>query len=134
MYTMKTALFVGVNGSTEFVKTDYDRIICTDSRLFTNVSEHILDDFIRTMRTNGFRVKLTHISYDRPFYVKCFNREKYVKYYFNAGFPYGSLLKHEMIDTVIFGKDYAVHPPEYISSLIASIRKYLRDDYRIMQT
>lgn len=131
---MKTALYVGANGNVDFVNSDYDRIICTDSRMFTNVTEHILDEFRATMRSNGFRLKLTYISYNRPFYVKCFNENKYIKYCFNTGFPTGSLLKYEVIDAIIFGRDYAVHPPEYKDSLIRSIAKYLGDNYVVMQT
>ncbi len=131
---MKTALFVGINGHTGFLQTDYDRIICTDSRLFTNATEDILDIFINTMRSHGFRVKLSHIYYDRPFYVKCFNQQKYVKYYFNTCFPHGSLLNYEQINAIIFGRDYSVHSPQYKNSLIASIRKYLKDDCAITQT
>jgi hypothetical protein len=131
---MKTALYVGINGNTNFVNSEYDRIVCTDSRLFTNVSENILDDFIKTMRSKGFRCKFTCISYDRPFYVKCFNEKQYIKYYFNTSFPVGSLLKHEKIDTVILGADYSVHPPEYIQDLIRTLRQYLNEDYSVMQT
>jgi hypothetical protein len=131
---MKTALYVGINGNTDFVNSAYDRIVCTDSRLFTNVTENILDNFLKTMRSKGFRIKLTHISYDRPFYVKCYNEKQFIKYYFNTSFPVGSLLKYEKIDTIILGTDYRSYPSAYIQDLIRTIRQYIDDDYCIMQT
>ena len=131
---MKTALYVGVNGYTDFVNSTYDRIICTDNRQFTNISENILDDFLKTMRSKGYRIKLNHISYDKPFYVKCFNEKQYVKYYFNTILHIGSFIHRENIDVIILVNEYSVYQSEYIQDIIRTIRKYLIDYFSIMQT
>jgi hypothetical protein len=96
---MKTLLYIGAGMDIDPILnySEYDRFIYTIDRPFDNLNDHILDDFIKIIKKQGYSVKIKQISYNQPFYIKCSNDKKHIKYWFNIMVPTSSMLRYENI-------------------------------------
>lgn len=126
---MKTLLYLGAGMDCQpIVHCDFDRYIYVDKRPMHNLNDALLDDFISKIKSLGFKVKLTSISYTQPFYIKCYNDQKYIKYYFNTSIPTSSMLVFENIDAVY------VNIEEDMELITTMLKAHMKDNCQIMHT
>lgn len=133
VYKMKTLLYLGAGlDVTPILHQDFDRLIYVDNRPLDNLNDNILDDFITCIKSHGFRVKITEISYIHPFYIKCFNDKKFIKYYFNTHIPTHYMLAYESLDTIYISPTYKDVDVELVKHMLKPIMK--EDCQIFMQT
>ena len=111
---MKTLLYIGAGLDLEPILnfSDVDKFIYTIDKPFDELNDHIIDDFISSIKKHGYTVKLTMISYYKPFYIKCYNKNKTIKYFFNILIPTSNMLKYESINFIKINSKY---DSQYIS-------------------
>lgn len=99
---MNTYLYIGAELDIDPIINchEYDRFIYTIDRPFNDLNDHILDDFIKLIKKQGYKVEIRQISFIHPFYIKCYNGKKYIKYYFNSLIPTSNMLRYDNITKI----------------------------------